>query len=114
MNLMMYTVCAVCGFMAIKGTITIGGVFLVVQGFQKVMWPVMNMTEQLPKIFTVKDLMKKIEETLQNEDNYEETVAFKDFKEGITLENVDFGYEESDKILENVQLELKKVENISL
>lgn len=108
MNLMMYTVCAVCGFMAIKGTITIGGVFLVVQGFQKVMWPIMNMTEQLPKIFTVKDLMKKIEETLKNEDNYEETVAFKDFKEGITLENVDFGYEESDKILENVQLELKK------
>lgn len=108
MNLMMYTVCAVCGFMAIKGTITIGGVFLVVQGFQKVMWPVMNMTEQLPKIFTVKDLMKKIEETLQNEDNYEETVAFKDFKEGIILENVDFGYEESDKILENVQLELKR------
>ncbi|MBU3810737.1 MAG: ABC transporter ATP-binding protein/permease [Candidatus Niameybacter stercoravium] len=108
MNLMMYTVCAVCGFMAIKGTITIGGVFLVVQGFQKVMWPVMNMTEQLPKIFTVKDLMKKIEETLKNEDNYEETVDFKGFKEGIILENVDFGYEESDKILENVQLELKK------
>lgn len=108
MNLMMYMVLAICGFMAIEGVITIGGAFLVIQGLQKVMWPVMNLTEHLPKIFTVKDLIKKIEETLKNEDTYEETVPFTAFNEGITLKNVDFGYEEADNILENVQLELKK------
>lgn len=107
-NLMMYMVLAICGFMTIEGVITIGGAFLVIQGLQKVMWPVMNLTEQLPKIFTVKDLIKKIEETLKNEDTYEETVPFDQFNESITLKNVDFGYEEADNILEDVQLELKK------
>lgn len=107
MMAMMYLVLVVCGYMAIEGMITVGGAFLVVQGLQKVMWPVMNMTEQLPKMFTVKGLMKKIEETLKNEDTYEETLPFEDFKEAITLKNVSFGYGEED-ILKDVDLELKK------
>lgn len=107
MMFMMYMVMVICGYMTLKGTITIGGAFLVIQGLQKVMWPVMNMTEQFPKIFTVRGLIKKIEETLKNEDTYEETLGFEDFKESITLQNVSFGYDE-ENILENVDLELKK------
>lgn len=107
MMFMMYMVMVICGYMTLKGTITIGGAFLVIQGLQKVMWPVMNMTEQFPKIFTVRGIIKKIEETLKNEDTHEETLGFEDFKEGITLQNVSFGYDE-ENILENVDLELKK------
>ncbi|MDA3731126.1 ABC transporter ATP-binding protein [Niameybacter massiliensis] len=109
-GLMMYMMLAASGYMAIQGLITVGGAFLVVQSMQKVMWPVMNLSEQLPKMFTVKDLIKKIEKTLENEDNYEETQPMPSFNESITLKNVSFGYadQETDLILENINLELKK------
>lgn len=107
-SLMMYAILAISGYMSIKGIITVGGAFLVVQSMQKIMWPVMSLSEQLPKIFTVKDLLKKIEETLKNEDTYEETLAMPKFEEGISLKGVSFGYEENDYILKNVDLDIKK------
>ncbi|MEG0712038.1 MAG: ABC transporter ATP-binding protein, partial [Niameybacter sp.] len=55
-----------------------------------------------------KELIHKIEITLKNEDTYEETQDMPSFKEAITLKNISFGYEESDLILRNVDLELKK------
>lgn len=107
-NLMMYMMLAASGYMVIEGLITVGGAFLVVQSMQKIMWPVMNLSEQLPKLFTVKELIHKIEITLKNEDTYEETQDMPSFKEAITLKNISFGYEERDLILRNVDLELKK------
>ena len=107
-TLMMYAILAISGYMSIKGIITVGGAFLVIQSMQKVMWPVMNLSEQLPKIFTVKDLIRKIEETLKNEDTYEETLSMPNFQEGITLNKVSFGYKEDEYILKDVDLKLKK------
>lgn len=106
-SLSMFLVLLVSGYMAIKGYITIGGALLISQGIQKVIWPVFNLAETLPKLFTVKELMGKIEAVLKDHDRYEETVALTDFNERIVLENVSFGYDES-KILEDINLEIEK------
>lgn len=96
-----------CAYLAITGNMTMGGALLVIQGGQMMMWPMMNVSEKLPKLFTVKGLVKKMEETLLNEENYEETLGFTQLDESITLNNVSFGYDE-ELILKQVNLELKK------
>lgn len=103
----MYAILGVCGYMAIQGVITIGGAMIVIQGVQKVMWPIFLLGETMPKVFTVKDLIKKIQDTLEDEDKYEESLEFEDFKENIVLQNVSFAYDETD-ILQGIDLEIKK------
>lgn len=108
MSLTLYMLLLACTYMAITGAMTVGGALLVIQGAQMVMWPIMNVSERLPKLFTVKGLIQKIEETLKNEDVYEETLSFEGLQEGIELRDVSFCYEEDNCVLDGVDLALKK------
>lgn len=108
MNITLYFLLLACTYMAITDKMTIGGALLVIQGAQMVMWPIMNISERLPKLFTVKELIKKLETTFKNTDTYEETERFEGLKEGIVLQSVSFGYEEDNLVLDSVDLQLKK------
>lgn len=101
-------ICGV-GYMVVIGNITAGGMLLVIEGIQRMMFPLFDLSESLPKIFTVKDLIKKIEKTLENSDTYEETVELTEFKEGIEFKDVQFGYEESEQLtLKDITLKVRK------
>lgn len=106
-SLSMFLVLLVSGYMAIKGHITIGGALLISQGIQKTIWPIFNLAETLPKLFTVKALLQKIKDVLEDEENYVETIELVDFKEGIEIEGISFAYEEQ-PILENASMSIKK------
>lgn len=97
----------IAGYLALSGQASVGGTVLIIQGLQRMMGPLNMMTEAMPKIFTVKDLLKKIESTLENEKSYEETVAIEGLEQEIRFEEVSFGYEEG-LVLEKINVSFKK------
>lgn len=107
MGITMYFLLLLCAYMAITGKLTMGGALLVIQGSQTVIWPIMNIADRIPKVFTVKELIHKIEDTLKNTDTYVETVGFDGLQEGIELKDVSFGYDEL-LVLNDVNMKLKR------
>lgn len=105
----MYGMIAIVGYFAVSGKVSIGGLLLVVNGVEKMTWPLFNISENLPKIFTSKDLISKMEKTLKNSDSYQEMVDIEEFKEEIEFRDVDFSYEDSEHlILSDINFKIKK------
>ena len=94
-------------------------------------WPIFEVSEVFPKLFSSKDLINKIEKTLENENNYEETIDITEFcyktfflfcitdyeetiditefQDKIIFKDVEFHYEGDDRIiLSDINLEFKK------
>ncbi|MDF2845087.1 MAG: transporter related [Herbinix sp.] len=104
-----YGILCLVGYYVLRGEITAGGLILVVDSIQRMMWPIMEISEAMPKIMSTGDLMKKIDKTLENADTYPETVELSEFKQEISFNNVQFGYEDSEELtLRDVNLKLKK------
>ena len=105
----MFGMILLVGYLAVVGNVSTGGVLLVVNGIQKMIWPLFNIGESLPKIFTSGDLIRKIEKTLDNSDTYVETIDLLEFKDEIEFKNVEFSYEDSEQtILSEIDLTIKK------
>ncbi len=98
---------AIIGFMALQNQITVGAVVLIIQSAEKIIWPIASFSEALPKIFSVKAIFKRIDETLKNKTDYPETLDFDGFKSAIQIRNLNFAYEDS-LVLENVSVEFQK------
>lgn len=104
-----YGVMCFIGYFAVVGKITPGGVLLVVEGIGRMTWPLFEISESLPKLFTTGSLIKKIEDTLKNTDTYVETVDLPEFKEKIEFKNVGFHYDDDEQvILNDINLQFKK------
>ncbi|WFR58779.1 ABC transporter ATP-binding protein [Anaerocolumna sp. AGMB13025] len=104
-----YGVMCFIGYFAVIGKITPGGVLLVVEGIGRMTWPLFEISESLPKLFTTGSLIKKIEDTLKNMDTYVETVDLPEFKEKIEFKNVGFHYDDDEQvILKDINLQFKK------
>ncbi len=95
--------------MAIKGSITAGAVILIVNNMSRVIYPLMNLSEWFPKIFSVKSLFEKMDESLRNHDNYKETIDLDNFRNRIEFNEVSFSYEDNE-VLKDVNLSLIKGE----
>jgi ABC-type multidrug transport system fused ATPase/permease subunit len=101
-------ICGV-GYMALTGKITAGGLLLVVEGVQRMNWPIFQIIESLPKLFSSGNIIKKIEGSLDNTDSHIETIPLEEFKDKIEFKDVAFHYEDDDSlILSGVNLEFKK------
>lgn len=101
-------ICGV-GYMVVAGKISTGSLLLVVQGVERMMFPLFELGEALPKVFTTKALVNKIEKTLANADTYVETVELPEFKESIEFHDVQFGYEDAEQLtLRDINLKVRK------
>ncbi|SDZ21087.1 ABC-type multidrug transport system, ATPase and permease component [Proteiniborus ethanoligenes] len=109
MMISLFALLGITSYMAIKGSLTLGGVILIVNNMEKIIVPIMRFGEWLPKILSTKKLFEKIENTMENQDNYEETIVLEKFNHTIEFNNVSFGYENGD-VLNNINLSLKKGE----
>ncbi|MGD9605461.1 MAG: ABC transporter ATP-binding protein [Bacilli bacterium] len=105
--LIFFGLIVIVGSMALNDAISFGSVILIVQSAEKIIWPIQNFSEALPKILSVKSIFKRIDETLKNKTDYNETKDFEGFQKSIQLENVKFGYEDT-SVLENVSLGFEK------
>lgn len=106
-NLSFFGIAAIVVYMAIKGSITTGGVILIVNNMDRIIYPVMQASEWLPKIFSVKPIFNNIDKILENQDQYEETIDLSRFKKEIKFENVSFGYDDQ-IVLKEINLILEK------
>ena len=109
MSLTMYVMLGIIAYMSIKGSLTLGGVILVIQNLEKIMMPINQLGEWMPKIFATKSLFEKIDDTLKNQDNYQEDITLDRFNSSIEFKGVSFSYEDSD-VLNDVSLSLRKGE----
>lgn len=107
-NASMYGVICAVGYLAVQGKVTPGGLMLVLQGVQKMLWPVFNISENLPKLFTSGDLIRKLEKTLENSNTHVETVSLPEFREEIEFQRVAFSYEDEQQVLSDIDLKFKK------
>lgn len=109
MSISMYGIICGVGYLVVIGKITAGGLLLVVDGVQRMMWPLMEISESLPKLFTTRALIQKIEKTLANSDTHVETIDLPQFTKDITFKDVEFHYEDEEQlILSDVNLTIKK------
>ncbi|KAB3531568.1 ABC transporter ATP-binding protein [Alkaliphilus serpentinus] len=109
MSLTFMGIVGISTYMAITGSLTLGGVILIVNNVEKLMMPLIQLGEWMPKIFSTKSLFIKIDESLKNQDNYEETLEIDGFKDAIEFNNVSFSYEDTE-VLKEISLTLKKGE----
>lgn len=109
MNGSTFGIMVVTTLMAIRGSITAGAVILIVNNMGRVIHPLMELGEWLPKIFSVKSLFEKIDKSLKNQDNYEETTGINDFNHVIEFNDVSFAYD-NNEVLSDVDLNLLKGE----
>lgn len=100
---------AIIIYMSIKGHITFGAVILIINNMNKVLNPLMQCAEWLPKILSVKTLFKKIDEVLINHDNYLETITVDSYRKSIEFKNVSFSYDDNE-VLKNINLTINKGE----
>ncbi|MDY0064176.1 MAG: ABC transporter ATP-binding protein [Bacilli bacterium] len=97
----------VIGYLSIKGAITFGSVVLIIQSAEKIVWPVRNFAESLPKVLSIRSIFKRIDQTLANKNDYPETVDFTGFQKGIYLQDVSFGYEDN-AVIEHASVHFEK------
>lgn len=109
MNLAAFGILIVSVFMAIRGSITAGAVILIVNNMSRVIFPLMNISEWLPKIFSIKSLFEKMDNSLKNQETYEESIDLDSFDKSIELKNVSFNYGDNE-VLKNVNMTIKKSE----
>nr|WP_300002909.1 ABC transporter ATP-binding protein [Tissierella sp.] len=109
MNIANISILAIAVYMAIKGSITAGAVILIANTIGRVIYPLMNLSEWMPKIFSVKSIFNRMDEALINHDNYEEKVELESFSHNISFKDVSFSYGEKE-ILKDIDLDLKKGE----
>ncbi|MDR7869421.1 MAG: ABC transporter ATP-binding protein [Tissierellaceae bacterium] len=98
---------AVTSLMAIRGSITTGAVVLIVNNMSRVIYPLMELGEWLPKIFSVKTLFEKMDKSLENHDNYQESVEIDTFNHSIQFNQVSFSYE-NNEVLSDINLSIEK------
>lgn len=99
----------IVGYFAIEGKVTPGELLIVFTGIQKMIMPLFDIGENLPNLFSSKDLIQKIEHTLENEYKYVETIELPEFKDSIQFKDVEFTYDTNDAIiLKDINLTLKK------
>lgn len=106
-----FGVVCIMGYFAIIGKITAASMLIITEGMQRVTRPLFKITENVPKLLSVRDLIKKIEDTFIDENNDVETFDIHTFRDKIELRDVSFHYsdeDESNLILSGVNLELKK------
>ena len=110
-SLVIYLSLCYLAYLAIRGNITAAGALTVSQGIQRLTWPLMMMSEAIPKLFSSKGLGKKINDSLKNRREYEETLSCHEFTDKIQLNEVGFAYEEEEensRTLHHVNMELQK------
>ncbi|HEY8363007.1 MAG TPA: ABC transporter ATP-binding protein [Tissierellaceae bacterium] len=103
----LFSIFIISVYMAIKGSLTAGGVILIINNMQRLFAPLMSLTEIFPKIISSKALFGKMDETLKNHDNHEETLELDDFSNSIEFKNVSFSYDDNE-VLKNINITFKK------
>ncbi|MFH0992808.1 MAG: ABC transporter ATP-binding protein [bacterium] len=93
--------------MAIRGVVTFAGVVVIANNLDRLIGSVMEVSEAIPKLRSVKGIFSRIADSLKSVTNHVETLPFDHFQQGISFQNVSFAYGEN-TVLKNVDLDFEK------
>jgi len=87
--------------------LTFAGVIVIFQNIDFFIGPIIEFSETIPKIRSVKVLFTRIEESLKNKSTYPETADFSTLKHTIEFDKVSFAYDEN-IVLNQISLQFQK------
>lgn len=94
-------------YLTIQGVTVFAGVVVVAMNLDRIIGPVAQLSEAMPKIFSVKAIFKRIDKTLKNQESFAETKAFESLQEAISFDGVTFAYDDN-VVLENTSFMFEK------
>lgn len=94
-------------FLSVKGQVTFGGIILVVMNLEKIMRPLSEIGEWMPKILSSKALFGRLDAVLENEVVEEESIGIAHFNKAIEVKHMSYAYDEK-KVLEQANFKLEK------
>jgi len=94
-------------YLTITGAVTFAGVVVVANNIDRLIGPISNFSEAIPKIMSVKAVFIRIDKSLKNKNDYIETESFDGLTKGISFQNVSFSYDDN-TVLNNVNFSFEK------
>jgi ATP-binding cassette subfamily C protein len=101
------TLLLLVAYQTILGALTFAGVIVIFQNIDFFIGPIIEFSETIPKIRSVKVLFTRIEESLKNKSTYPETADFSTLKHTIEFDKVSFAYDEN-IVLNQISLQFQK------
>ena len=96
------------GYLASKGVITIGTMLTCVQLTNHITNPVYAMVDRISSLKSTKKILEKMEKRNFSKEEQEISVTHKNLTEEILFDNVSFGYSKEVKILDNINIKIRK------
>lgn len=90
------------------GMMTVGGVLAIANTLERLIGPVNIIMERLPKVVSSVSVFKKLDETLEETGEENETVELKGFNDSIEFRHVTFSYTGDREIFEDLDVTLEK------
>lgn len=106
--LMFFTALGLGTYFVIKGTFTIGSMIAAVQLMNSIVNPILNLSQRLNKLQSVKLIGKKIMDLVKDDDKIDEGLRKEVFVNDIKFDNVTFSYTPDRKALNGVSLKINK------
>ncbi|HOP56700.1 MAG TPA: ABC transporter ATP-binding protein [Bacillota bacterium] len=94
-------------WMTMIGTVTFAGIIIIINNFGNLVNPMFSVAEAIPKFRSVRAIFIRIDKTLEQKNNHEETLPFNKFEHEITFKNVAFAYEDN-PVVSHVDLTFEK------
>jgi ATP-binding cassette subfamily C protein len=105
--LTLFILLLVVAYQTIGGALTFAGMIVIFQNIDQFIGPIIEFSETIPKIASVKVLFKRIDESLLNKSTYPETEGFQTLEKAIVFDKVSFAYDEN-LVLNKVSLAFEK------
>lgn len=94
-------------YLMINGVLLFAGLIVVITQLNDIIEPVIRLSQSIPKIFSVKSLFIRINETLEKGNNKEETISYEGFNNSIEFKDVGFSYDEKE-VLKSININFDK------
>ncbi len=85
----------------------VGTAILLINNMNRIMWPLMSMSQYFPQINSVKKVVEKMDQNLTNKHPYQETIDLKDIKEKIAFKDVSFAYDEHTVVFDEISIDFE-------
>ncbi|PAT01126.1 hypothetical protein CI105_08325 [Candidatus Izimaplasma bacterium ZiA1] len=97
----------VVSYLMINGVLLFAGLIVVITQIGDIIDPVTRIAQSIPKILSVKSLFIRINETLENRNDKEETMSYDGFNKSIEFKDVGFSYDEK-VVLKSINVNFEK------
>lgn len=93
--------------LTITGGVTFAGVIVVINNIDKLMTPIISVSEAIPKFRSVKAIFQRLDQSLEIKDQYQESIPFHTLNQAIAFQDVSFSYDDM-PVLKDVNFTLQK------